>query len=92
MVSHQTRDSCCSYNMNHESCDNELESPLRDTEGVAAALLLCECLEEQKIAQELVMDLYIHIDNSTIKFIVIEPNVLDLEDPRLIDITQYFSI
>ncbi len=49
-------------------------------------------LEKQEVVLDLVIDMYIHIDNSTITYIVIEPNVLDLEDPRLIDTPQYLSL
>ncbi len=49
-------------------------------------------LEQQEVVLDLVIDPYIHIDNSSITCIVIEPNILDLEDPRLIDTSQYFSL
>ncbi len=49
-------------------------------------------LNNKKVVLELVIDPYIHIDNSATTYTIIELNVLDVEDPRLIDTPQYSSL
>ncbi len=49
-------------------------------------------IEQQEVVLELVIDPYIHIDNSTTMYLFIERNVPDAEDPRLINTSQHSSL